>query len=66
MRRVPIDKLILDAIAASGFQAPGTDALLISIRKAMTTIFAAGYNPDTLILTPAASEALDVLQTADS
>jgi hypothetical protein len=54
----------LDALAASGFQAPGTDALLISIRKAMTTIFAAGYNPDTLILTPAASEALDVLQTS--
>jgi hypothetical protein len=31
-----LDKLILDAIAASGFQAPGTDPLLVSIRKAMT------------------------------
>ena len=58
-----LDKLILDAIAASGFQAPGTDPLLVSIRKAMTTIYAAGYNPDTLILTPAAAEALDVLVT---
>lgn len=58
-----LDKLILDAIAASGFQAPGTDPLLVSIRKAMTTIYAAGYNPDLLILTPAASEGLDVLQT---
>ncbi len=29
----------------------------------MTTIYAAGYNPDTLILTPANAEALDVLQT---
>jgi uncharacterized protein len=58
-----LDKLILDAIALSGFQAPGTDPLLISIRKAMTTIYAAGYNPDTLILTPAAAEALDVLVT---
>jgi HK97 family phage prohead protease len=56
-----LDKLILDYIAASGFQAPGTDVLLVSIRKAMTTLFAAGYNPDTLLLTPAAAEALDVL-----
>jgi uncharacterized protein len=55
-----LDKLILDAIAASGFQAPGTDPLLVSIRKAMTTIYAAGYAPDTLILTPANAEALDL------
>ena len=55
-----LDKLILDAIAASGFQAPGTDPLLVSIRKAMTTIYALGYNPDTLILTPANAEALDL------
>ena len=61
-----LDKLILDAIALSGFQAPGTDALLVSIRKAMTTIYASGYNPDLLILTPANAEALDVLQTAGS
>ena len=61
-----LDKLVLDATAASGVQVPGTDALLISIRKSMTTIFASGYNPDTLILTPAASEQLDVLQTAGS
>ena len=56
-----LDKLILDAIAGSGFQAPGTDPLLVSIRKAMTTILANGYSPDTLILTPANAEALDVL-----
>lgn len=56
-----LDKLVLDAIAASGFQAPGTDPLLVSIRKAITAITAAGYTPDTLILTPAAAEALDVL-----
>ncbi len=56
-----LDKLLLDATAASGFQAPSTDLLLVSIRKAMTTILASGYNPDTIILTPAASEALDVL-----
>jgi HK97 family phage prohead protease len=58
-----LDKLILDAIALSGFQAPGTDNILVSVRKAMTTIFAAGYNPDTLILTPANAEAIDVMVT---
>jgi uncharacterized protein len=56
-----LDKLVLDSTAASGFQAPGTDPLLVSIRKAMTTIMAAGYSPDTLLLTPANAEALDVL-----
>jgi HK97 family phage prohead protease len=55
-----LDKLVLDFITTSGFQAPGTDVLLVSIRKAMTTLFAAGYNPDTLLLTPAAAEGLDV------
>lgn len=59
-----LDKLILDAIAGSGFQAPGTDPLLVSIRKAMTVIYANGYNPNLLILTPAASELLDTLQTS--
>jgi len=57
-----LDKQVLDAVATSGFQAPGTDPLLISIRKAMTTIQAAGYNPDTLLLTPANAEALDTLR----
>ena len=57
-----LDKLVLDAVAASGFQAPSTDPLLVSIRKAMTTIMASGYNPDTLVLTPANAEALDTLR----
>jgi hypothetical protein len=34
---------------------------LVSIREAMTTIMAAGYSPDTLLLTPANAEALDTL-----
>jgi hypothetical protein len=55
-----LDKLVLDFIATSGFQAPSTDPLLVSVRKAMTTLFAAGYNPDTLLLTPANAEALDL------
>jgi hypothetical protein len=61
-----LDKLVLDAIAASGFQAPGTDPLLVSIRKAMTTLWAAGYNPDTLLLTPANAETLDLAVTGIS
>jgi hypothetical protein len=58
-----LDKVVIDGFAASGFQAPGTDLLLVSIRKAMSTIMLAGYSPDTVILTPAAAEALDVLVT---
>jgi hypothetical protein len=56
-----LDKLVLDYITTAGFQAPGTDQLLVSIRKAMTTIMAAGYSPDTLLLTPANAETLDIL-----
>jgi HK97 family phage prohead protease len=56
-----LDKLVIDTFAASGFQAPGTDPLPTSIRKAMTTLFAAGYSPDVVILTPAAAETLDTL-----
>jgi HK97 family phage prohead protease len=56
-----LDKLVLDFIATAGFQAPGTDVRLVSIRKAMTTIMNNGYNPDTLLLTTADAEALDVL-----
>jgi hypothetical protein len=52
---------VLDAVAPSGFQAPGTDPLLVSIRKAMTTVQSAGYEPDTLILTPSNAETLDTL-----
>jgi hypothetical protein len=59
-----LDALVKVATDASGFQAPSTDPLLVSIRKAMTTIMASGYNPDTVILTPANAEALDVLQTS--
>jgi HK97 family phage portal protein len=42
--------------------------LFVAIRKAVTTLRAAGYNPDTLILTPAASESIDLFKAtaADS
>jgi HK97 family phage prohead protease len=56
-----LDKLVLDATAASGFQAPSTDNILVSVRKAMSTILASGYAPDTLILTPANAEAIDTM-----
>jgi len=58
-----LDSLVVDTFAASGHQAPGSDQPLVSYRKAMTTLYADGYNPDTIILTPAAAEALDVLVT---
>jgi HK97 family phage prohead protease len=56
-----LDKLVLDGIAGAGFQAPSTDPLLTSIRKCVTTLWGLGYNPDTVLLTPAASETLDLL-----
>jgi hypothetical protein len=46
---------------ASGFQAPGSDNILVSIRKAITTLRASGYTPDTLLLTPAVSETIDTM-----
>jgi hypothetical protein len=56
-----LDKLVLDAVATAGFQAPGTDALLVSIRKAITTLRTAGYAPDTLLLDPVSDQTLDTL-----
>lgn len=55
-----LDKVFLDTVTASSFQTPGAN-LILSVRSAMTTLFAGGYNPDTLILTPADAAALDVL-----
>jgi HK97 family phage prohead protease len=56
-----LDSVVLTGIATSGFQAPSTDNILVSIRKAMTTLYASGYTPDTLVLTPAASETIDTM-----
>jgi len=42
-----LDDLVRLAVAASCFQAPGTDPLLVSIRKAMSTVMSSGYQPDT-------------------
>jgi hypothetical protein len=48
-------------LATSSNQAPGSDNILVSIRKAITTLRASGYMPDTLLLTPAAAETIDVM-----
>jgi hypothetical protein len=56
-----LDSLVLTGVATSGFQAPGSDNLLVSIRKAITTIRANGYSPNLLVLTPAADETIDTM-----
>ena len=57
-----LDKLVLDATAGAAFQGTA-DPLLVGIRKSMTVLEAAGYNPDTVILRPADAEGLDLLVT---
>ena len=47
---------------SSDNQPPASDPLLVSIRKAMTTIESSGYNPNVFVLTPAAAEALDTFR----
>lgn len=56
-----LDRLVLDGVATSGNQAPGSDNILVSVRKAITTIQGNGYTPDTLVLRPADSEAIDTM-----
>lgn len=62
-----LDGLVADSLAASGFLAPGAgDNPLVSYRKAVTALAAAGFSADTLLLTPQASEAIDVMTTGVS
>jgi hypothetical protein len=56
-----LDDLLKQSVAASGFQAPGTDNILVSIRKAMSTVMTNGYSPDSVILRPADAETIDVM-----
>jgi hypothetical protein len=56
-----LDDLLKQSVAASGFQAPGTDNILVSIRKAMSTVMTSGYSPDSVILRPADAETIDVM-----
>jgi hypothetical protein len=63
-----LDLLVLNAIATATFHPPGTEDLFTSVRKCITTLQGLGFNPDTLILTPASAESLDLSKatTADS
>jgi uncharacterized protein len=61
-----LDELVRAAIASSSNQAPGTDNILVSIRKCITTLRAAGYVPNLILLTPAASESIDTMTTGIS
>ena len=56
-----LDDLLKQSVAASGFQAPGTDNILVSIRKAMSTVMTSGDSPDSVILRPADAETIDVM-----
>jgi hypothetical protein len=57
-----LDSLVLTALGGAGFQDPGTN-LLDGIRKAITTVEANGYAPDTVILRPQDAEALDLMKS---
>lgn len=56
-----LDRLVADSLVPSGFLPPGTDNPLVSYRKAMTALLGLGFNPDVLVLTPQASEDIDVM-----
>ena len=57
-----LDKLVLDAFAAgTAFEDPGSAPLPLAVRGAITTLRAAGYRPNTLVVDPASAEELDVL-----
>ena len=57
-----LDAQAIAIINAAGMAVGGTGAnLAIRIRKAVTTVQAAGFQPDTVALSPADAEALDLL-----
>lgn len=55
-----LDELAVAAIAASDNETPGANHV-ISIRAAITTLQAAGYAPDLVVLDPTSAEELDLL-----
>jgi hypothetical protein len=56
-----LDAQAIAAIAAAGLTAGGTASSVAGrIRKAMSVVQAAGYEPDTVALSPALAEALDL------
>jgi hypothetical protein len=62
-----LDAMAVAALARSPFDDPAGDAnLIVSVRKAITTLEALGYSPDTLVLRPQDAEALDTLTSGVS
>jgi hypothetical protein len=59
-----LDALVLGALAGSPFHDPTTDPLLVSIRKAISVLQDAGYDPNVVVLQPSDAEALDLLTTS--
>lgn len=57
-----LDALAVTAVAASGFLAPGSDNILVTIRKCITILQALGHSPDTLVLRPADAELIDTMR----
>jgi phage head maturation protease len=56
-----LDEVVADTFPGSGNQAPGSDNVLVSIRKAVTTLHAAGFNPNLVLLDPSTAEQVDVM-----
>lgn len=50
-------------VASSGTQTLASDPLLNVIRRSVSLLWSLGYNPDTVLLTPANAETLDTLTT---
>jgi hypothetical protein len=64
--RDALDQLCFAALTAAGLPNNNfaTEPLLEKVRKATTVVAAAGYNPDTLAVSPANMEALDLYKSA--
>ncbi len=61
-----LDELVRRGVATAGTASSVTGDVLQKIRRAMTVVGTAGYNPDLLAIDPAGAEALDLLQTSGS
>jgi hypothetical protein len=62
-----LDQLCFAALTAAGLPNNNfaTEPLLEKVRKATTMVAAAGYNPDTLAVSPANMEVLDLTKSTD-
>lgn len=59
------DALVLDGLSTAGTVGTSGTAL-IDVRRAITTLQASGYQPDTLVIDSQGAEALDLMQTSGS